>query len=188
MDHTGQPRRLSLREFASLLQAFYQVQIREHSVVAEDTGLGVRGHQDGADGFDSGGIGGEKLAPQGAFSGLQIQAIDARGQLSRLIDVERVAVGGVGNRLFAGVEAGNHARVAASDGRSLYIYQPGELPASVYRLDIQTGKRTLWKQLLPSDPAGVETIGPILMTPDAQTCIFGYHRMLADLYLVEGLK
>jgi hypothetical protein len=26
------------------------------------------------------------------------------------------------------------------------------------------------------------------MTPDAQTCIFGYHRMLADLYLVEGLK
>jgi hypothetical protein len=46
----------------------------------------------------------------------------------------------------------------------------------------------LWKQLLPSDPAGVETIGPILMTPDAQTCIFGYHRMLADLYLVEGLK
>jgi len=26
------------------------------------------------------------------------------------------------------------------------------------------------------------------MTPDAKTCIFGYHRMLADLYLVEGLK
>ncbi len=26
------------------------------------------------------------------------------------------------------------------------------------------------------------------MTPDAKTCVFGYHRMLADLYLVEGLK
>ena len=62
------------------------------------------------------------------------------------------------------------------------------MPARVDRLDLQTGKRTLWKELIPSDPAGVETIGPILMTPDAKTCIFGYHRMLADLYLVEGLK
>jgi len=26
------------------------------------------------------------------------------------------------------------------------------------------------------------------MTSDAKTCVFGYHRMLADLYLVEGLK
>jgi hypothetical protein len=75
-----------------------------------------------------------------------------------------------------------------SDSRSLYVYQPGELPARVYRLDLQTGQRTFWKELMPSDPAGVETIGPILMTPDGKTCVFGYHRMLADLYLVEGLK
>jgi WD40 repeat protein len=91
-------------------------------------------------------------------------------------------------RVIAGLNPGEQPITWTSDSKSLYIYQPGELPASVYRLDIQTGKRTLWKQLLPSDPAGVETIGPILMTPDAQTCIFGYHRMLADLYLVEGLK
>ncbi len=37
-------------------------------------------------------------------------------------------------------------------------------------------------------PAGVETIGLIAMTPDAKSCVFGYQRMLADLYLVEGLK
>jgi eukaryotic-like serine/threonine-protein kinase len=97
-------------------------------------------------------------------------------------------VGGGEPRIISGLNPGEQPITWSSDGRSLYIYQPGELPASVYHLDINTGKRTLWKQLLPSDPAGVETIGPILMTPDAQTCIFGYHRMLADLYLVEGLK
>jgi eukaryotic-like serine/threonine-protein kinase len=97
-------------------------------------------------------------------------------------------VGGGEPRVIPGLNPGEQPITWSSDGRSLYIYQPGELPASVNRLDIQTGRRTLWKQLLPSDPAGVETIGPILMTPDAQTCIFGYHRMLADLYLVEGLK
>jgi WD40 repeat protein len=90
--------------------------------------------------------------------------------------------------LIKGLNPGEQPITFSSDGRSLYIYQPGELPARVNRLDVTTGQRTLWKQLMPSDPAGVETIGPILMTPDTKTCVFGYHRMLADLYLVEGLK
>jgi len=87
-----------------------------------------------------------------------------------------------------GLNPGEQPITFSSDGQSLYIYQPGELPARVDRLDLRTGQRTLWKQLMPTDPAGVENIGPILMTPDAKTCVFGYHRMLADLYLVEGLK
>ena len=91
-------------------------------------------------------------------------------------------------RVIAGLNPGEQPITFSTDSRSLYVYQPGELPARVDRLDVQTGQRTVWKQLMPSDPAGVETIGPILMTPDAKTCVFGYHRMLADLYLVEGLK
>lgn len=91
-------------------------------------------------------------------------------------------------RVIDGLQAGEQPVTWSSDGRSLYIYQPGELPAKVYNLDLQTGKRTLWKQLMPSDPAGVENIGPVLLTPDAKTCVYGYHRMLADLYLVEGLR
>ena len=87
-----------------------------------------------------------------------------------------------------GLNAGEQPITWSPDARYLYIYQPGELPARVYRLDLQSGQRSLWKELMPSDPAGVENIGPILLTPDAQTCVFGYHRLLADLYLVEGLK
>jgi len=91
-------------------------------------------------------------------------------------------------RMIPGLNQGEQPITFSVDGRAIYIYQPGELPARVYRLDVQTGQRTLWKELMPYDPAGVENIGPILMTPDAKTCVFGYHRMLADLYLVEGLK
>ncbi len=91
-------------------------------------------------------------------------------------------------RPIPGFNSGEQPITFSTDSKSLYLYQPGELPARVDRLDLQTGKRTLWKELTPSDPAGVETIGPIMITPDAKTCIFGYHRMLADLYLVEGLK
>jgi serine/threonine protein kinase len=96
--------------------------------------------------------------------------------------------GGGEPRVITGLNPGEQPITFSTDGSSLYIYQPGELPARVDGLDVRTGQRTLWKQLMPSDPAGVETIGPILMTPDAKTCVFGYHRMLADLYLVEGLK
>jgi hypothetical protein len=62
------------------------------------------------------------------------------------------------------------------------------LPARVYLLDAGTGKRTLWKQLMPPDPSGVEYIGPMLPTPDGKTYVYGYRRLLSDLYLVEGLK
>jgi hypothetical protein len=41
---------------------------------------------------------------------------------------------------------------------------------------------------MPSDSAGVSRIGPILITPDGKSCFYGYHRILSDLYLAEGLK
>ena len=76
----------------------------------------------------------------------------------------------------------------SADGKSLYVYRPGEFPAKVSQVDLATGKRTLWRSLAPADPAGVSQIGPIVMTPDGTSYIYGYHRTLSDLYLVEGLK
>ncbi len=76
----------------------------------------------------------------------------------------------------------------SADGRSLYIYRGGELPAKIFRLDISSGNRTLWKQLMPPDPAGVEYVGPILPSPGGTAYAYGYRRLLSDLYLVEGLK
>jgi eukaryotic-like serine/threonine-protein kinase len=89
---------------------------------------------------------------------------------------------------IGGLNPGEQPITWSADGNSIYVYQPGELPTRVFQLNLASGKRSLWRQLMPSDPAGVENIGPILLTPDAKTCVYGYHRMLADLYLVEGLK
>lgn len=97
-------------------------------------------------------------------------------------------VGGGEARPIPGLATGEEPIEWTADGHSLYIYRPGELPAKVYRLDLATGERTLWRQLMPSDPAGVERIGPIRITADGKTYVYGYHRNLADLYLVEGLK
>ncbi len=91
-------------------------------------------------------------------------------------------------RLIPGLESGDLPTNWSQDGHGLFVYQTGEVPAKVYRVDLTDGKRTLWKQLVPGDPAGVATIGPILVTPDGKTFVYGFHRTLADLYLVEGLN
>ena len=97
-------------------------------------------------------------------------------------------VAGGAPRPIPGLQPGEQPIGWGQDASTLYVYQPGEMPARAYRLDLATGKRTLWKQFLPADPAGVATIGPILITPDGKSYVYGFHRTLADLYLVEGLK
>ena len=87
-----------------------------------------------------------------------------------------------------GLEAGDLPINWSQDGRSLYLYRTGEVPAKVYKLELATGKKAVWKQIVPIDPTGVSTIGPVLMTPDGKTYAYGFHRTLGDLYLVEGLK
>jgi serine/threonine protein kinase/Tol biopolymer transport system component len=91
-------------------------------------------------------------------------------------------------KIVNGMEPGDLPINWNQDGHSIYLYRTGEVPAKVYRLELATGKKTVWKQIVPIDPTGVSTIGPILVTPDGKTYVYGFHRTLADLYLVEGLK
>ena len=55
-------------------------------------------------------------------------------------------------------------------------------------LDIASGKKDLWKELMPPDPAGVITVSPVNVTPDWKFYAYSYQRSLADLYVVEGLR
>ena len=73
------------------------------------------------------------------------------------------------------------------DGRFLYIAATSEAPAQVYRLDLATGKKELWKSLMPADAAGVSAINP-LPTPDGSAYVYNYTRVLSDLFLVDGVK
>jgi eukaryotic-like serine/threonine-protein kinase len=87
-----------------------------------------------------------------------------------------------------GLQPGEVPVAWTADGHSLYVYRGGDLPSKVYRLEVATGNRTLWKELMPPDPSGVEFVGPVLPTPDGKSYVYGYRRLLSDLYLVEGLK
>ncbi len=107
-------------------------------------------------------------------------AADGRGYL--------YPIGGGPSRAIPGMEPGEVPIRWGTEDNTLFVYRPGDLPAKVYRLDLVTGQRKPWRELMPPDPAGVEYVGPILPTPDGKAYVYGYRRLLSDLYLVEGLK
>jgi len=76
----------------------------------------------------------------------------------------------------------------SSDGRFLYVFRRRDVPAKVWRLDIATGKREIWKELVPADSAGIQDLAPVIPTPDGSAYVYGYSRTLSDMYVAEGLK
>ncbi len=75
-----------------------------------------------------------------------------------------------------------------ADGGSLFVYPPSAPPLRVDIVDVKTGRRTLWKELRPPDPSGVEQVGPIQISPDETSYVYSYRRALDELYLATGLK
>jgi Tol biopolymer transport system component len=74
------------------------------------------------------------------------------------------------------------------DGKALLVRRRGDIPQRIMKLDVTTGRKEFWKELMPPDPAGVWTVSPVVNTPDEKYYAYGFARSLADLYVVDGLK
>ena len=97
-------------------------------------------------------------------------------------------VSGGAARPVAGAETGDFPAGWTADGRGIYVYRRGENPVRVFQIDLATGKRTLWRQISPPDPAGVTGIAPVMVSANGSTYVYGATRILSTLYFVEGLK
>jgi hypothetical protein len=91
-------------------------------------------------------------------------------------------------RIVPGLEPDDRTAGFSGDGASICVHNLAGLPTVVSLVDIATGKRKVWKQIVPADAAGVDNVGNILFTPDMKSYVYSYTRDLSDLYLVEGLK
>ncbi len=88
-----------------------------------------------------------------------------------------------------GVEPGDEFDAWSADGRSIFVGpQGGEVPRKVYKVNLSTGKRSLWKTLAPADLVGVIGVDSIRVSADEQSYCYSYTRNISDLYLVEGLR
>jgi Tol biopolymer transport system component/predicted Ser/Thr protein kinase len=132
------------------------------------------------------------ITPEGVTAALPGFAVSADGKLVAAAGADRKAalflVDGGPARAVPGVEPGEFPLRFSPDGHAIYLWKRGDVPARITRADLDTGKREVWKDLLPADPAGVERISNVLITPDAKGYAYCYARLLSDLFVVQGLK
>src|SRR5262249_35497978 len=61
-----------------------------------------------------------------------------------------------------------------------------ELPARIFRVHPRTGETTLWREITPADPMGVNSVTGVSITADEGSYVYSYRRVLSELYLVDG--
>jgi eukaryotic-like serine/threonine-protein kinase len=74
-----------------------------------------------------------------------------------------------------------------ASGTSLFVAS-GSLPFRIDRLDLASGKRSTWKQIVLVDPTGVDSIPRVQLTPDGKSYCYSFIRILSRLYVVDGLR
>jgi eukaryotic-like serine/threonine-protein kinase len=73
------------------------------------------------------------------------------------------------------------------DGGKGLLMRNRSLPLQITRIDIATGRREPWKQIVPADLAGVQSIPTLCFSADGKSYAYSIGRMLSDLFVVEGL-
>lgn len=183
----GQSRKLTYKRFESISKVAWLPDGRSLLIAATEPAHSVRLYVQPLENGDARAIApegcdvnqsGKSMSPDGKF----IAAIDPDGK------VFLVALDGSAPRSAAGIEKGEVPTGWTADGRSFYVFRRGELPAKVFRVDIATGRRVLWKELMPSDVTGVVGVGNFVITPDGRSYAYSYSRNLSDLYVVDGVK
>ncbi len=97
------------------------------------------------------------------------------------------AAGGDGKKV-AELGTFDHLAGWAAGGRAVYVLRRGERPARVDKVDLATGRRSAWKSITPTDPAGFVEVSAFAATPDGRAYAYTYFRKLSTLYVVEGLR
>jgi serine/threonine protein kinase len=133
------------------------------------------------------------ISPEGIMAALPGFAVSPDGRAVAVIGPDRKGIllplaGSGAPRPISGIADGEVPLRFSADGRHLYLWKRGDVPARVTRLDLESGKREVWKDLIPADPSGVERISNVLVTPDGKGYAYCYTRLLSDLFVVEGLK
>ncbi len=99
-------------------------------------------------------------------------------------------VAGGAPRVIAGVEPGEFPVKWSEDGRWLYIrgLQDAEPPVRLFRVEVATGRREAWSELMPSDPAGLSGIGAVALAPDGKSYAYSYGTTFSQLVVADGIR
>ena len=87
-----------------------------------------------------------------------------------------------------GLEPGDVPLRWSLDGRFLFVRRRGALPVRVERLDLASRRFEPWRNVAPEDRSGILGVSAVSVSEDGKSYTYTYHRLLSELYLVEGLR
>lgn len=76
----------------------------------------------------------------------------------------------------------------AKDVKEAYVFHDEKTSATIYRLDVTSGKRQVVSKLAPADTAGVTSISDVLYTPDGKAYAYSDTQELSELFMATGVK
>jgi Tol biopolymer transport system component len=92
-------------------------------------------------------------------------------------------------RPIPGLDPGDIPIQWSADGATLYVTREGEVPKPVYRYSLATGKKTLWKEIIPAERTGLVRIENVFVTRDGKHYAYSFNRVTnSDLFVVRGWK
>jgi Tol biopolymer transport system component len=117
-------------------------------------------------------------------------AVSPDGQSAALLGPDRrpiiCPIAGGEPRPVAGLERDETPIQWSADGEDLFVARYGEAPLPVYRLRLKTGKKELWKELMPADRTGFVRIENVVVARDGAFYAYTSTRVIAsDLFLLD---
>ncbi len=76
----------------------------------------------------------------------------------------------------------------SADGRSALVTYARVIPCRVERVDLETGQRTLFKEIAPTDRTGLLRIIPTFISDDERSYVYAFSRQISSLFIVETKK
>lgn len=188
---TGESRKVSLQGLTGLSSLAWFPDGKRLLVAAAKEGEGLRSYVLDMDGGKP-----ESMGPPGflgfavAGDGKRIAGIDDAGEAVVF------EMGTQNMRKVPGLEPDEQPRMGpdlkgviwSSDGKGLILAKATLFGAEIFRVDVETGKKTVLKKMELSDKAGVLMKPKILYAEKSDTYVYRVSRVLTRLYVVEGLK
>ena len=89
-----------------------------------------------------------------------------------------------------GIGAGERLLCAgfSRDGREIFTVPMDSPRPEITAIDLKTGARRVLASIPPRNPAGVVSIGLVILSADERTCAFAVDRNLSEIYTADGLR
>jgi Tol biopolymer transport system component len=188
---TGESRKVSLEGLSGFSSLAWFPDGKRLLIVAAKDGEGLRSYSIDLDGGKA-----QQIGPSGflgfavAGDGKRIVGINDAGE-AVIFDLDKQDV-----RKVPGLDPDEQPRMGAdlngeawsSDGKALILTKATLFGGEVFRLDVETGKKTVLKRMELSDKAGALMKPKIIYAEKSDTYVYRVSRVLTKLYVADGLR